>query len=436
MLPFYDVQLLCFGAAAVIDTALVLVVFERRNWRRVIMPIVVLLLGAWLYHTGTFVHTLLQDTPGDTATFLHWATMVVIATGLLLLPSAMLHSLLRLRSTGFAVASPREWRYLWCYLPLAGILPVGILLMGDPRGQFMQLVAPLVIPYTAWLVAVNLACAVGFFKLRRSATVYGAQSFLAILAVILILLAAMHALIILIAMPAWPHLHAYLQLALAISPLAIVLLFAYYILRYSFMQLALERTIVYGIILLGAVVAHRFVFRNFHAAWDQRFRFDFAFVEATLLIGLILAYRPLRQRTGEALRYFMGERFERLRRRVRQAALDMSSLAGRPPGEIIAWFEATLKDVFDVRFTSITLLDAGHEESGNAPSHLQHLKSNARPLLDAMANQHINACTRQDAPAGGIDDTLRQTEILLLVALNPPGMAGLIALGPRTSNRS
>ena len=40
MLPFRDIQLLAIGAAAVIDTALLLVLFERRNWRRVVLPVV------------------------------------------------------------------------------------------------------------------------------------------------------------------------------------------------------------------------------------------------------------------------------------------------------------------------------------------------------------------------------------------------------------
>ena len=58
LVALQDIQLFGFGAAAVVDTAVLLMLFERRNWRRVVIPVLMFVLGAWLYHLGTFVHTL------------------------------------------------------------------------------------------------------------------------------------------------------------------------------------------------------------------------------------------------------------------------------------------------------------------------------------------------------------------------------------------
>lgn len=434
-MPLHDVQLLCFGAAAVIDTALLLVLFERRNWRRVAMPVVMLLLGAWLYHVGTFLHTLLLDTPGVSTSLVHAATMVIIAAGLLLMPSAMLHTLLRLNVNGFTVVDRIQKRNLVCYVPLLALPVAGILIADNPKGDFLSLVAPLVLPYIVWLVAVNGICAAGFIRMRRDTSLQGGRSFLAILAGLLILLAIVHSIVVLALMPRFPEHKEYWSLLVVLSPLTIVMLFAYYIFRYSFMQLVFERTVVYGAIVLGVVVAHRFVFRNFHEAWDQRFRFDFAFVETALVVTLILAYRPLRQRTAEGLRYFMGERFRQLRERVRQGALDMSSLAGRPPGEIIEWFERTSQEIFYVQYASVTLLGAATDVTNRDANNRPMSREAASALLNAMNSNDVVACTRYDAPTGDIDNTLRNLDISLVVALNQPGMCGLIVLGPQADNR-
>ena len=72
-----NLRIFCYGAAVVIDTALLLAVFERRNWRFVIAPVVLLLGGAWLFHTGVFSHALIWDTRGGWSSNVRWLAMMM-----------------------------------------------------------------------------------------------------------------------------------------------------------------------------------------------------------------------------------------------------------------------------------------------------------------------------------------------------------------------
>lgn len=435
MLPFRDVQLLCIGGAAVIDTALLLVLLERRNWRRVVLPVVLLMVGAWLYHTGAFIHTLIEETPGTMATFIHWLTMFAMATGLLLMPSAMFHAVLRLRDIGLAVRPTIDPRYAIPYLPLLALIPIAFMLAADPRGAILALLSPFIHPYVLWLTLVNLFAAVGFHRMRHNIDLPGGRPFFSMLVVGLLLLTALHLFAIFIAMPAWPHTAAHWQLVLLLSPLLLIVLFAYFILQYNFMQIVLERTIVYGIIVISIVIAHRFILRDFLTQWGEKYSFDFAFVEAAILVCLVLAYRPLRQRTSEALRYLMGERVTALRQNTRTMSLEMAALTGQSPQQLIAWFEDSIRTTLQLDHATFWLFDAPRHCVVQATTP-RLSDADAAALHHALRSQELRACRLHDAPIGLIDDTLRKADSQLAVVLHHPRLTGLLLLGRRKFNRS
>ncbi len=436
MLPFQDIQLLCIGAAAVIDTALLLVLMERRNWRRVVLPVVLLMLGAWLYHTGAFIHTLIVNTPGSMATLIHWCAMLAMAAGLLLMPSAMLHAVMRLRHYGLAASTPIRHPYALPYLSLLALIPIGFMLAADPRAAILALLEPLVTPYVLYLTIVNIIAAIGFYRLRHTLDLPGGSTFFSLLIIGLLLLSALHLFTLTIAMARWPDAAPYWQLALVLSPLALILLFAYFILRHNFMQLVLERSIVYGVIVIGVVIAHRFLLRDFLTQFGEQFSFDFAFVEAAILIALILAYRPLRQRTAEALRYLMGERVTTLRQQTRAISLEMAALTGQSPRQLIAWFDDAMGRALQLEHTTIWLLD-GHGQPIVAPQSSNLInRDQVMQLQRAMHEHGLTACRLHDAPMGVIDDTLVKARSQLAVLLDHPRISGLVLLGHRRFNRS
>ena len=75
----YELRLFLIGSAVVIDTALLLSLCERSNWRRTAIPIVMLTIGVWLFHGGEFANLLLLETRGDCAEAARWAAMSVIS---------------------------------------------------------------------------------------------------------------------------------------------------------------------------------------------------------------------------------------------------------------------------------------------------------------------------------------------------------------------
>src|SRR5688572_22944086 len=116
-----DLQILFVGAAATVDTALLLSLIERRNWRYVPLPIVSLFVGACLFHWGELSNLLLSEARGEWADVAKVAAMSILSTGLLLMPAALLHLVARLWRTGFSLRPGIHWNYAIAYAPLLAL---------------------------------------------------------------------------------------------------------------------------------------------------------------------------------------------------------------------------------------------------------------------------------------------------------------------------
>ena len=116
------------GIAVVVDSALLFVLLERRNRPFARVPIVNLLVGAWLLHAGAFLMLTVGPLPGFGAWF-RSACLLAVATGMLLMPSAMLHGAIRYSQTGIDLRKRSNPAYAALYLPVAA---VGLLLAVCP----------------------------------------------------------------------------------------------------------------------------------------------------------------------------------------------------------------------------------------------------------------------------------------------------------------
>src|SRR5580698_11311122 len=120
---FDDVRILTLGLATVIDVVLLTAMLRRPAWRFLPVWMVLLTIGAALWHLATFVHTALADTGGGWGTKAQWIAMLTMTTGLLLMPAAMLHGACRLWQTGMrSPGSPNRWNAL-PYLSLLALVP-------------------------------------------------------------------------------------------------------------------------------------------------------------------------------------------------------------------------------------------------------------------------------------------------------------------------
>lgn len=435
---FPQIELVSLGLATVIDTVLLLALAERCNRARVAVPIVALVCGAVLLHGGAFARTLLFDLTGTWARQVHWASLVAVTLGLLLVPSAMTHACWRLLRTGMRPNPTPELRYLAAYLPVVAIVPLWLQISGDPREAYLDLAAPYLLSYAIWLTAVNVGSALTLFRQHRRSTVLQERGFFASLAWIQTLTGVVHAAILFFAIWRWPELRAPLQLIGVLAPVLPIALLGYFVMFFNFMQLMVERTLVYAAVLAAAMLLHHVIFGDAIESLEERYRIDFGLLEALVAIGIVIAYQPLRQRVGEALRYLVGRRVDETRETTRRLSWELSSLAGREPAEIAAWFCDTVGKRLDVRFVALRLFDAqqrGTFECG-APPQFKNAEA-ADPcgeLYRLLKEVDEHLATPRSFPRA-VALKLLDVEASLAVRVDQPGTAGLMLFGRRSGNR-
>jgi signal transduction histidine kinase len=435
MLTFHDVETFVYGAAAVVDAAVLLVLIERRNWGRVISPLLVLVAGAAVYHGGVFVHVLLRGWDGPGAPTFQLLAMLAMGGGLLLLPCAALHSLWHLRRRGFDVSGTADRRVAIVYLPLFALIPAGAELARAPLAPFLETLAVFVFPYLAVLTAAVLVTAAGVLRLRRRLDEMGQRAFLSFYAAALLFLAAVLDLAFVAAIPSWPETRRVFILAGTFAPVILSLVVAYAILRYGLMQVVLKRTVIYSALVVGLVLLHRLVLQNVWANLGERYHLDFVVLEVALILALVALYRPFRERAAEALHYLLGERVAETRARARRLALEMSGMFGEPPEAILAWFQESVQTMLGVRHVSAWLFAPNGETIAQSGETSRLEAARVLAMHRALAARELSTCTRSDAPTRGIAHDFDTAEASVALVLAHPSVDGVLLLGPRPMSR-
>ncbi len=428
----YDtLQLLCVGTAAVIDAVLLLALMERRNWPFVRAPIVLVIVGVGLWHGSLFLRMLMTAPTGSWPDWLQWCSLMVLAGGLFVMPSAMLHGMLRLWRSGLEPHPRAELRYGVAYLPMLALVPIGYWVAADPQGDLLEVVAPLVVPYILWLGLANVLSAVGFLDYRSRVEQPWARRFFSAMAATLLAMTGLHLFVFLIARPLWPDYEALWILAVAMSPVVPSLLFAYFVIRYHFMKLVLERTLVYGAIVVCALFYHRVAWQNVSNTIQTAPTVDLVILESLVIIGLILAYQPLRQRTSEALRYFFGSRVAQLRERTRRLAVELAHLSGQPPAEVLAWFAEQAVPVLDMGYVAGWLFTEAGQVTARCGATDRLADERAAALHRELTAAGVQVCTWREAPNRAALDDLQSADASLAVVMLHPRGRGLMLFGRR-----
>ena len=339
---FNDLQLFGLGAAAVIDTVLLMALIERPNRRHVAIWMISLTAAAWLWHSGNFVHILLLEASHSWPLRVNALSMSAMTIGLLMMPSSMLHGAIRLWHTGVDAKPPANARYGLCYLPVLALGPIVQALFAKPNGDYLTLVTPFATPFVVWLCATNLIAATTFWTLRKRVTLPQAASFFRGMAALLCALSLFVLFVMYFAIPLWPEQTDAWKFIASLSPLLPALLFAYHVVRFGFVPLVLERTLVYGAVLAATFLFHHLALAEVTNRLSDQLRVDFAIVEAVAAAAVILSYQPLRQRVAEALRYLLGSRVAGVREQTRQLAARMSEGIDQP---VDNWLTSIIDEV-------------------------------------------------------------------------------------------
>lgn len=424
-----EFQTFCIGAAVVLDTALLLSVLERRNWQQVTMPILALIAGAWLFHSGEFGNLLLLEA-GRWSEPARWFAMSTMATGLMLMPSSMLHGLLRVWRTGFDLKVRSRWAYGLAYVPML-IVPFAMRSIATHAGTpFLERLAAYVSPYIMLTTAVNVAAVATFWRQRRLTDNRALRRFLGWMCGILVVLTLLLCCAFWVLDETWTETGSPLLLLVVMSPMAPALLFAYFVIRYRFMRLVVERTFVYGAILAGALLFHELVVQDVTQELGERFRIDFGILEGVIVFLLVVLYQPVRQRVAEALRYLMGRSPINIRQRTRELAVEMWQHVNDDPQQLVDWFVNAIRESLEVDWAAAALFDAHAKPYIVSRAGTDLEEAQMVQLHNAIRSHQYVSChdPRADQHAVAVLEVL---DGALAIRVDHEGISGLLALGRR-----
>jgi len=431
---FASIELFAYGAAAVIDTVLLFTLIDARNYARVMLPIVLLTCGAWLFHLGTFFHAYFANLASPWASTIHGVAMSSMALGLVLMPGAMLHILLRLLRTGLVAHPPVNPRYALAYWPMLLIPLVAARVAADPHGRFLELCQPLVWPYLAWTGLINLAAAVACFALPQTGR--GPQgAFYRRLGVTLLGMT----LLISIAAPcalAWPTWLPVLQALAVLAPLLPVVLFTYFVVRFNFLQLFLERTLLYAAAAVILLLVYQLALHDVHARIEQDYGINAEILQGALIFVLALLLPPLRRRMLEALRYLVaGAQIVAMREQMRRIAVYITGHAGEAPPQLLAGFAAELATAMQLAYVAGWVVDGEGRLISVAGAPRELNAEQLATLYADVARQPHTLFTRRDALGREGLAMLQTANASAAMAFAARRVRGLLLLGRRARNR-
>ncbi len=445
-----QLEFFLLGLATVLDTVLLLATLEPVNRSQVSVWLKALVGGLWTWHTSSFLHTTLLDAVGPVSRIFDAACMIGMTSGLLILPSAMLHSALRLNQTGLVPHPPRRLWYALLYLPMFALPFAGWLIWNSAHLDFVSRVEPLKQGYLVWLVVANLFSAAGFLRLRSRLGVPGAHSFFLQLSIVLVLQTILAATYAMLARES--EFAASLRIATNLLPLFPALLFTWYVLRQRMLPLVIERTLAYGAALAIGLLLHRMTISRYSAKLGDRFNLDMVLLEALIVLSLIMAVRPLRQRLRESLRHLFGRNILSVRESTRRLSLQIAQESHQAPSQLLDWFATVVPQELQLDWIRIVLY-AGIEPHLNASDNSSDSTvdvrtpgksgpsgpdSNAQHDLQqihrGMTTKGATRVSRGDASAQDLQIQLISLGALHAFALRFHAVDGLLLLGPRTRN--
>lgn len=423
---FGQVEIFLLGLATVVDTVLLLVIIERVNRPLVPLWLSLLALGTWLLHAASFFHALLLDSQAVAIDEWDRLCRCLMALALLLLPSTILHASLRLNHSGFDPRAKWSLVYALLYLPLLSSPFFMWVIARDSDARFFDSVSRFVDGYLVWTILSILVSVGLMLRWRSSAGSADIRRVLLQLASTLMALAALVLIYVYVAREtAW---EPWVRVMTSLSPSLAVTLLVWHTLRQRVMPLVVERTLIYGAFLVVLMLMHQLFVRPLTDILQRKANVDFVILEFVLLIGLVLAWRPLRQRFSEAARYLVSTDLIHVRDKTRQLSLQLSRHALQSTDEIRRWLErATVSDI-DVDAARVWLAGDASDTCDPAvvADHsriVSALRLQASPVLDRSAIADRELC-----------ETMQRVAAMWAFRLDFQSVQGVVLLGNRRRN--
>ncbi len=426
---FYEqFELALLALAVVVDTVLLLVIFERVNRTSTAIWLQIIVVSTWLTHFLAFGHALIRHSESDAFVWLDHANKFGLAFALALMPCAMLHAAIRLNHTQYEMRPPRDWRYILCYLPLVIALAALPELMRCRSRNFAECFAPHLTLFF-WSVFTLNSVAVGlFWRFRESIEFASTRRFLRRLVILILGINGLLAVLVWLARETQAE--PWVQLLVVLSPLSIVLLFLYHSMRDRLIPLVVERGLVYGAWLTLGLLIHRILIIPWVESMQRKSNLDIVLVESIILLSLVVAWSPLRERVTEALRYLFSRNIFKVREAVRSLSLGLSQQGTGTIADLCDWFRDACKHKLEVQEVSLSL--------GEMATDVQSPDWLIAPWMDrivaATAKGHFNSIECDAIQDEALADFLRRIGIQYVFCGQFKDLRALVFLGPRIRN--
>ena len=411
---FENIRLAAIGSATVLDAVLLIALLEKPNRRRVAVWMWWMTTATLVFHVGSFVHHLLAAANTDWALQLDRLAMTAMVAALMFLPAAILHGCLRVSTTGIDLKPKFDWRFGLLYLPVLLLIPMATRIQPHRSRDFVELVADFRRPYVLYFLASTIVAAICYFRLRNRAEFKYSRKFLTWLSGCLFASGLIMVSGAWYGLERWPAATDVILLGLALVPVATVVLFIYFVLRFGLLSLLLERSLVYGAIVISFLLIHEVVFADLRDQLSNQYRINFAVLEGVAAVALILLYAPFRQRVAEGLRYLTGARVETTRVRTRDLSSKMTAMAGRPQQHIIESVGTDIKEAFEVEPVRIVLFQP---ESLGTDEFTEDEQASARELDERMrmrGDVYVTAWKASDPATVSLLDDLQASVSILM----------------------
>ncbi|MCC7335260.1 MAG: HAMP domain-containing histidine kinase [Pirellulaceae bacterium] len=423
---FGQVEIFLLGLATVVDTVLLLVMLERVNRPLVPLWLTLLALGTWLLHSASFFHALLLDS--EAVAINEWDRLCrcLMGLALLLLPSTILHASVRLNHSGFDPRARWSMGYAILYLPLFSSPFFMWRIARDADAKFFDSVAPFVNGYLIWMV---LAITISVGLMLRWRNTFGSATRSHVLLQLSGTLVALATLVLIYVYVARGTVgEPWVRVMTSFSPSVAVTLLVWHTLRQRLMPLVVERTLIYGAFLVVVLLMHQLFVRPLTDMLQRKSNVDFMILELVLLIGLVLVWRPLRQRFSEAARSLMSKDSLHIRDKTRQLSLQLSRHALQPADGIRLWLEqATVADI-DVEAARVWLSN----DSSNARTSTS--VGDHALIFAALCQQESPVLDRSSVANRELCQALERVAAMWAFRLNFQSVQGLALLGNRRRN--
>ncbi|MFK7818986.1 MAG: sensor histidine kinase [Planctomycetaceae bacterium] len=425
---FDNFRLAALGTATVIEAVLLIALLERPNRSRVAIWMWWMTASTLFFHASTFLHHLIADASSPWALQVDRIAMISIAASLLVLPAAILHGSFRGLRTGLNFNPPRDWRYGLLYLPVLLIIRIAGSIDPVRSRDFLTLMNTVRRPYILFFLVTTIVAATCYLRLRTRPEFARYRRFLTALSVTFVASGVLAAVGTWYGLETWPQASDGIALAMALMPMVTAVLFIYYILRFGLLSLLVERTLVYGAIVVAFLLVHQLIFTDLRDQLSERYRVNFGILEGIAAITLILLYAPARQRVAEALRYLTGSRVDVVRLRTRDVSARMTAMTGQPIPQIVSAVGEEIRDL--LRLDRLTILLIEPEQVPNEIDSLQHV----RQLVDELQSESVRAATLWRS-SGATTSLLSDLKSTAAVLLDHGDIRGVILVGTKTANQ-